>query len=228
MLASCRSHFLREAKAGTWSFAKDCARTPRKPVLSLLLQRSTSTGPGTAKDDAARRYLASKGIQDKELMDGIIKSFPSPPPSVRELESFGDAGLSSLAAAVARELAETRLRAQAAPIVVFVDSPRGNVRLELQAKEGQTFFDLAKENPSTLGMEMECACGGIAACSTCHVIIDSKEQFDSLPAPEEAELDMLDLTEEVTKTSRLGCQLVLTSKMNGLCVTLPAQVKNLW
>jgi hypothetical protein len=47
------------------------------------------------------------------------------------------------------------------------------------------------------------ACNGIAACSTCHVIL-SPEQVQLFPPPTEAEQDMLDLAADLTPTSRLG------------------------
>ena len=38
---------------------------------------------------------------------------------------------------------------------------------------------------------------------------------------------MLDLCLNLTRTSRLGCQLVLTDDLDGLVVTLPAESHNL-
>lgn len=79
------------------------------------------------------------------------------------------------------------------------------------------------------GIDIEGACGGETACSTCHIILD-KAYFDKLPgASEEEEVrsagprpdvcscfgaiapnpfsqDMLDLAAGLTPTSRLGCQ----------------------
>jgi ferredoxin len=43
------------------------------------------------------------------------------------------------------------------------------------------------------------ACGGELACSTCHLIFE-QHIYDSLPAMEDEEEDMLDLAFEVTKT----------------------------
>jgi 2Fe-2S ferredoxin len=48
------------------------------------------------------------------------------------------------------------------------------------------------------------ACGGVCACSTCHVVV--RAGFDSLCEPSERELDILDKAFGVTATSRLGCQ----------------------
>jgi 2Fe-2S ferredoxin len=48
------------------------------------------------------------------------------------------------------------------------------------------------------------ACGGVCACSTCHVWI--REGFDSVEEPSEREEDILDKAFDVRPFSRLGCQ----------------------
>ena len=50
--------------------------------------------------------------------------------------------------------------------------------------------------------------------------------FGKLPAPTEDEEDMLDLAFGLEKTSRLGCQLVMTEALDGLVVRLPASTRN--
>ena len=47
---------------------------------------------------------------------------------------------------------------------------------------------------------MEGACGGSAACSTCHVIVVDQEMYDRLPEIEDDENDMLDLAFGLTET----------------------------
>lgn len=55
------------------------------------------------------------------------------------------------------------------------------------------------------GIDLEHACGGVCACSTCHVhVIEGKEHLS--PFDEEDEADMLDRAPGVTMNSRLGCQ----------------------
>ena len=71
------------------------------------------------------------------------------------------------------------------------------------------------------------ACDGSLACSTCHLILE-QETYDSLPAPEEEEEDMLDLAYDRRDNSRLGCQLVLTPELSGLRVSLPSAANNLF
>jgi 2Fe-2S ferredoxin len=103
---------------------------------------------------------------------------------------------------------------------IFVD--RAGARRELVGTVGTSLMQLAKTN----GIDMEGACEGCMACSTCHVIVD-KEWFAKLPKPVEAEVDMLDLTYGVSPTSRLGCQITLTKDLDGLTVRLPQTTRNM-
>lgn len=60
-------------------------------------------------------------------------------------------------------------------------------------------------------------CGGMALCSTCHVYIESGH---TLPEMGEDEEDMLDQAFFVEDNSRLGCQISMTSGLDGLRVKL--------
>ena len=62
---------------------------------------------------------------------------------------------------------------------------------------------------------------------TCHVIL-SAEHFAQIGGPLPAEDDMLDLAYGLTDTSRLGCQIELTEEMDGMIVTVPDGVNNMW
>jgi ferredoxin, 2Fe-2S len=75
------------------------------------------------------------------------------------------------------------------------------------------------------GVDIEGACEGSLACSTCHVIVDPS-WFGKLVRPTEDEEDMLDLAFGLTQTSRLGCQIVMTDELDGLVVKLPAATRN--
>jgi 2Fe-2S ferredoxin len=74
-------------------------------------------------------------------------------------------------------------------------------------------------------VDIEGACEGSLACSTCHVIVDG-EWFGKLTKPTEDEEDMLDLAFDLQETSRLGCQLIMTDALDGLVVKLPAGSRN--
>lgn len=56
------------------------------------------------------------------------------------------------------------------------------------------------------GIEMDHACGGVCACSTCHVIVH--EGIESIQEATEDEEDMLDTAPGLTPDSRLACQAV--------------------
>ena len=70
------------------------------------------------------------------------------------------------------------------------------------------------------------ACEGSLACSTCHIVVE-KSLFDSLPEPSEEEEDMLDLAFGLTHTSRLGCQIIVDEKLDGMKVTIPSGTRNM-
>ncbi|HLG15393.1 MAG TPA: 2Fe-2S iron-sulfur cluster-binding protein [Blastocatellia bacterium] len=57
------------------------------------------------------------------------------------------------------------------------------------------------------GIDLEHACGGNCACTTCHVIVRKGEE--NLSAMEEDEEDRLYMADNVTLHSRLGCQVVI-------------------
>ncbi|MEZ6005943.1 MAG: 2Fe-2S iron-sulfur cluster-binding protein [Planctomycetota bacterium] len=56
------------------------------------------------------------------------------------------------------------------------------------------------------GIELDHACGGVCACSTCHIVIEKGAA--SCQEASEDEEDMLDSAPGVQLTSRLGCQAV--------------------
>lgn len=93
---------------------------------------------------------------------------------------------------------------------------------EADGVPGSALLDLAQAS----GMPLEGTCEGQMACSTCHVIV-AREWFDKLPAAVEEEEDMLDLAAGVTRTSRLSCQVVLTEKLDGLEVGIPAESRDM-
>ncbi len=106
------------------------------------------------------------------------------------------------------------------PKMVFVQKDGG--RKEVDAPIGLSVLEIAHRN----GVDLEGACEGSLACSTCHVIVDP-EWSDLLPAATEDEEDMLDLAFGLTHTSRLGCQIIITEELDGLTVQLPAATRNM-
>ena len=106
------------------------------------------------------------------------------------------------------------------PKMTFVD-PDGT-RHEVDAPVGLSVLEIAHKN----GIELEGACEGSLACSTCHVIVDP-EDYERLKGATEDEEDMLDLAFGLTHTSRLGCQIIITEELDGLTVTLPSATRNM-
>ncbi len=104
--------------------------------------------------------------------------------------------------------------------MTFID-PDG-VRHEVDAPAGLSLLDIAQRND----IDIEGACEGSMACSTCHVIVDPGD-YGRLPRASEDEEDMLDLAFGLTRTSRLGCQIIMREELDGLTVSLPAETSNL-
>lgn len=98
--------------------------------------------------------------------------------------------------------------------LIFIE-PDGT-RHSRQAQVGQTVMEVATASgvPGILG-----DCGGSCACATCHVHV-SQDWRDRLQGPEAFELDMLEIVEDRSETSRLGCQIRLQEGMEGLTLHL--------
>jgi 2Fe-2S ferredoxin len=106
------------------------------------------------------------------------------------------------------------------PKMTFIE-PNGT-RHEVEAPEGLSVLEVAHRNK----IDLEGACEGSLACSTCHVIV-APEWFDLLAEASDDEEDMLDLAFGLTQTSRLGCQIIMKKDLDGLVVTLPSATRNM-
>ncbi|RMG11643.1 MAG: ferredoxin [Planctomycetota bacterium] len=74
------------------------------------------------------------------------------------------------------------------------------------------------------GVPIDHACGGVCACSTCHVVVE--RGLESCNEASEDEEDMLDLAPGLTPNSRLACQCVPDGSCD-LVVEIPAWNRNL-
>ena len=101
------------------------------------------------------------------------------------------------------------------PKMIFIE--RDGTRREVDAPLGLSVLEIAHRHD----IDIEGACEGSLACSTCHVIVDP-EWYELLKEASEDEEDMLDLAFGLTETSRLGCQIIITEELDGLTVRLPA------
>jgi len=106
------------------------------------------------------------------------------------------------------------------PKVIFID--QDEKRHEIDAPTGLSVLEIAHRHD----IDLEGACEGSLACSTCHVIVDP-EWYELLQEATEDEEDMLDLAFGLTRTSRLGCQIIMTDELDGLVVRVPSVTRNM-
>ena len=98
-------------------------------------------------------------------------------------------------------------------------------------EDGQSLLEVALINDINLHHN----CGGVCACSTCHIYIEQGDEFleelkeyNSLLKKEREELndreeDFIDRAVSPRINSRLGCQCVLQSGSGNIVLTLPDQ-----
>jgi 2Fe-2S ferredoxin len=104
--------------------------------------------------------------------------------------------------------------------MIFIE--RDGAPREVDAPLGLSVLEIAHRHK----VDIEGACEGSLACSTCHVIVDP-DWYDLLKDATEDEEDMLDLAFGLTQTSRLGCQIIMTEELDGLTVRLPSATRNM-
>ena len=103
--------------------------------------------------------------------------------------------------------------------------PDGSTRVETDARVGENLLQVTKRNDD---IELEGACEGVCACSTCHLILPHDvydELYDSITEEEE---DMLDMAYGLTESSRLGCQVTVTEDMDGMVLEMPKATRNFY
>ena len=81
---------------------------------------------------------------------------------------------------------------------VHFHSPFDDVTVEVEP--GTTILEAGEKCGANIGH----VCGGVCACSTCHVWV--RKGLDSLSEQEDNEMDRLDQAFDVKPYSRLGCQ----------------------
>ena len=106
------------------------------------------------------------------------------------------------------------------PKMTFIE--RDGTHREVDAPNGLSVLEIAHKHD----VDIEGACEGSLACSTCHVVVDAA-WYAKLAKATEDEEDMLDLAFGLTETSRLGCQIVMSETLDGLVVKLPAGTRNM-
>ena len=97
----------------------------------------------------------------------------------------------------------------------FIERSSGD-RIAVEGPVGRSVLDVAIDN----NVDIEGACGGELACSTCHVIV-SPALYSRLPKKEVEEDDMLDLAQGLCATSRLCCQIKVSNLIEGAEFVVP-------
>ncbi len=86
-------------------------------------------------------------------------------------------------------------------------------------KPGQSLLEVALTND----IELHHNCGGVCACSTCHLYVNKGEEW--LEEISDKEEDFIDRAVNPRLNSRLGCQCILQEGSGILEVTLPDQTQ---
>ena len=102
------------------------------------------------------------------------------------------------------------------PKITFITSD-GTERV-VNAANGGSVMEAALDN---LVQGIDGDCGGLAACGTCHVYVDSAWMEKTGPISPGIEQEMLALTDNVQQTSRLSCQIEISDELDGLVVRMP-------
>jgi 2Fe-2S ferredoxin len=98
--------------------------------------------------------------------------------------------------------------------VIRVIDHGGNTH-QLEAVEGWRVMEIIREH----GIDIEAVCGGACACATCHVVVESDWAEKLHPARDDEE-SMLDMLPSVADTSRLSCQIIYQTALDGLALRL--------
>lgn len=94
--------------------------------------------------------------------------------------------------------------------------------LPVTATVGDTVLEVAHKN----NVNLEGACEGNLACSTCHVILE-ESVYKKLEEPSDKEYDLIDQGFGATSTSRLGCQLKINKDFSKAIFTIPRATRNM-
>lgn len=118
----------------------------------------------------------------------------------------------------------TQLGPRNIPVTFELEDPESlnqkEATLTVNGALGQSLLELALEND----IAIEHACGGVTACSTCHVHVDEGE--DCFNEPEDEELDRVEEAPGNDFASRLSCQAKIQSADQPITVRVPAWNRN--
>jgi 2Fe-2S ferredoxin len=100
-------------------------------------------------------------------------------------------------------------------VITFIKSD--NSEYQIEVRDGVSLMEAGRDS----NMGIEGTCGGSLSCASCHVYFDQAD-YEKLGMPSEDEVDMLDLSFNLTPTSRLGCQIRVSEALSGLRVYIPS------
>jgi len=110
------------------------------------------------------------------------------------------------------------------PVTFELEDPKSlnqtEKEIEVKGALGQSLLELALEN----NIAIEHACGGVTACSTCHVHVDQGE--DAFNEPEDEELDRVEEAPGNDFCSRLSCQARIQAANEKIVIRVPAWNRN--
>lgn len=101
------------------------------------------------------------------------------------------------------------------PRIIFIDS--GGSEHVLEGTVGYSAMEVARKS-EIAGIVAEC--GGACSCATCHVHVDSA-WIEQTGTASEAELDLLELSDQLRPNSRLSCQITITPDLDGVILRIP-------
>ena len=103
------------------------------------------------------------------------------------------------------------------PAIKFNFEESSKQTITVQGEVGDSILEIALKND----IELHHNCGGVCACSTCHIYIDKGENF--IEEISDKEEDFIDRARNPKVNSRLGCQSVLLEGSENIEVTIPDQ-----
>jgi 2Fe-2S ferredoxin len=110
------------------------------------------------------------------------------------------------------------------PVKFVLEDPQGLTQSdrrewEMMGSKGESLLEIAVEH----GIGIEHACGGVCACSTCHIYVE--QGMDQLSEAEESEEDRVEEAPGLQRNSRLSCQCELVGD-GPIVVRVPAWNRN--
>ena len=97
--------------------------------------------------------------------------------------------------------------------ITIIDREGGEHKVEAPTDMNMNLMELCK----SMELPVEGTCGGMAMCASCHCYIKTENE---LPKMSDDEEDMLDQAFNVEENSRLGCQIHISEKLEGLIIEI--------